>query len=117
MNVSEAKKGREAAGLGRPTFELIRLRKRAKLAVASAKKVGQQIHRCGLPVTLDNGSEFHGYAQRERKHGTKFYFARPYHSWERGLPAIRRSTRTRIFARPTLSEAALCQLAMAEIFT
>jgi len=35
-------------------------------------------------VTLDNGTEFHGYAELERKHGTKFYFARPYHSWERG---------------------------------
>jgi len=35
-------------------------------------------------VTLDNGTEFHGYAQLEQRHGTKFYFARPYHSWERG---------------------------------
>ncbi len=35
-------------------------------------------------VTLDNGTEFHGYAELEQSHGTKFYFARPYHSWERG---------------------------------
>jgi transposase, IS30 family len=35
-------------------------------------------------LTLDNGTEFHGYAQLEQKHDTKFYFARPYHSWERG---------------------------------
>lgn len=35
-------------------------------------------------VTLDNGTEFHGYAELEKRHGAKFYFARPYHSWERG---------------------------------
>ena len=35
-------------------------------------------------LTLDNGTEFHGYAQLERRHGTPIYFARPYHSWERG---------------------------------
>lgn len=35
-------------------------------------------------VTLDNGTEFHGHAQLEQRYGTKFYFARPYHSWERG---------------------------------
>jgi IS30 family transposase len=35
-------------------------------------------------LTLDNGTEFHGYAQLEQSHDTKFYFARPYHSWERG---------------------------------
>lgn len=35
-------------------------------------------------VTLDNGTEFHGYAELEQRHGMKFYFARPYHSWERG---------------------------------
>jgi IS30 family transposase len=35
-------------------------------------------------LTLDNGTEFHGYAQLEQRHDTKFYFARPYHSWERG---------------------------------
>ena len=35
-------------------------------------------------LTLDNGTEFHGYAQLELRHDTKFYFARPYHSWERG---------------------------------
>lgn len=35
-------------------------------------------------VTLDNGTEFHGYEELEKRHGTTFYFARPYHSWERG---------------------------------
>ena len=35
-------------------------------------------------VTADNGCEFHGYADLERATGVKFYFATPYHSWERG---------------------------------
>lgn len=41
----------------------------------------------GLPVrsiTADNGIEFHGYEALERKAGVTFYFATPYHSWERG---------------------------------
>ena len=35
-------------------------------------------------VTADNGTEFHGYGRIERRTGVTFYFARPYHSWERG---------------------------------
>jgi IS30 family transposase len=35
-------------------------------------------------VTADNGTEFHGYERIERRTGVAFYFARPYHSWERG---------------------------------
>ena len=35
-------------------------------------------------ITSDNGSEFHGYADVERATGVEFYFATPYHSWERG---------------------------------
>ena len=35
-------------------------------------------------VTADNGTEFHDYARVERLTGAEFYFARPYHSWERG---------------------------------
>jgi transposase, IS30 family len=35
-------------------------------------------------ITLDNGTEFHGYREVERQLGVKFYFATPYHSWERG---------------------------------
>ena len=35
-------------------------------------------------VTADNGTEFHGYGRIERRAGVVFYFARPYHSWERG---------------------------------
>jgi len=35
-------------------------------------------------ITVDNGTEFHAYAQIERLTGVLFYFATPYHSWERG---------------------------------
>lgn len=35
-------------------------------------------------ITADNGTEFHQYAQIEKQCSLKFYFATPYHSWERG---------------------------------
>jgi IS30 family transposase len=35
-------------------------------------------------ITVDNGTEFHAYEQVERLTGVLFYFATPYHSWERG---------------------------------
>lgn len=34
-------------------------------------------------ITLDNGTEFHGYKEVERLWGVKFYFATPYKSYER----------------------------------
>ncbi len=35
-------------------------------------------------ITADNGTEFHEYAKIENSTGVTFYFATPYHSWERG---------------------------------
>ena len=35
-------------------------------------------------ITGDNGTEFHGYAELEKRSGVKFYFATPHHAWERG---------------------------------
>jgi IS30 family transposase len=35
-------------------------------------------------VTADNGTEFHNYQRIEQRTGVTFYFARPYHWWERG---------------------------------
>ena len=35
-------------------------------------------------ITVDNGTEFHAYEQIERLTGVLFYFATPYHPWERG---------------------------------
>jgi IS30 family transposase len=37
-----------------------------------------------LTFTADNGTEFHSHLEIERKTGAQFYFATPYHSWERG---------------------------------
>jgi transposase, IS30 family len=35
-------------------------------------------------LTLDNGTEFHGFKELERELGIEVFFAQPYHSWERG---------------------------------
>jgi len=35
-------------------------------------------------ITADNGTEFHQYKKVEKACNLKFYFATPYHSWERG---------------------------------
>lgn len=35
-------------------------------------------------ITSDNGTEFHQYKKIEERCAVKFYFANPYHSWERG---------------------------------
>jgi transposase, IS30 family len=35
-------------------------------------------------ITVDNGTEFHSYAELEASVPTRFYFATPHHSWERG---------------------------------
>jgi IS30 family transposase len=51
------------------------------------RRVIHLIRHRGAPfetVTADNGTEFHGYERIERLTGAAFYFARPYHSWERG---------------------------------
>ena len=35
-------------------------------------------------ITADNGTEFHQFKQIEDQANVLFFFARPYHSWERG---------------------------------
>ena len=35
-------------------------------------------------ITVDNGTEFHAYKKLEATLTTRFYFATPHHSWERG---------------------------------
>jgi len=62
-----------------------------KLADRTARSLSRRLTRLirhsGAPVetvTADNGTEFHGYQSIERRTGATFYFARPYHSWERG---------------------------------
>lgn len=61
-------KARTCAELNRKTIALIK---------KQVKKV--------RTITSDNGTEFHGYKKIEEATAVKFYFANPYHSWERGL--------------------------------
>lgn len=49
-------------------------------AIALIRKASRRTH----TLTLDNGTEFHGYKTIERATGATIYFARPHHSWERG---------------------------------
>jgi transposase, IS30 family len=49
----------------------------------AASLIRQARHRVRT-ITVDNGTEFHGYKQLERLTGTRIYFATPHHSWERG---------------------------------
>jgi transposase, IS30 family len=58
-----------------------------RTAGSLSRRVIRLIRRHGAAfetVTADNGTEFHGYHRIERRTGATFYFARPYHSWERG---------------------------------
>lgn len=62
-----------------------------KLRDKSTKSLNQKtislINRAPLDfrtITSDNGTEFHQYTEIEMQCMTKFYFANPYHSWERG---------------------------------
>lgn len=43
-----------------------------------------KLHGVIKTITLDNGTEFHDYKLVEQQFGVPFYFATPYHSWERG---------------------------------
>ena len=59
----------------------------ARTKKATNKRMIQMIRRCPerfITITSDNGSEFHGYHKVEQSCDVKFYFAWPYHSWERG---------------------------------
>src|SRR5271156_4848105 len=38
-----------------------------------------------LTMTADNGKEFAGHQELKQVLGAQVYFAKPYHSWERGL--------------------------------
>jgi IS30 family transposase len=60
---------------------------RDRTAASLSRRVIRLIRRRGgrfETVTADNGTEFHDYQRVEELTGAVFYFARPYHSWERG---------------------------------
>ena len=51
---------------------------------ALTSKLGE-VADCVLTITADNGKEFANHEAVTAKLGATVYFARPYHSWERGL--------------------------------
>jgi IS30 family transposase len=54
---------------------------------ATSKRLKKLMHRAPdqfKTITADNGTEFHDYKAVEETTDVKFYFATPYHSWERG---------------------------------
>jgi IS30 family transposase len=53
-------------------------------AAAALKQAIQEVRSKVRTITLDNGTEFHDYEKVEAQCAVKFYFATPYHSWERG---------------------------------
>ena len=62
-----------------------------KLTARTKEQAGAALAQCIIKlhgvvksITLDNGTEFHDYARVEEQLGVPFYFATPYHSWERG---------------------------------
>lgn len=60
---------------------------RARNAEELARSASQLIERHPekfKTITADNGTEFHSYKTIEEWTGVRFYFATPYHSWERG---------------------------------
>jgi len=100
---------RDASGTGRPTrssavslrthrgaiVSLVdrasKLTPHARVKRKTAEAVGKEMVRLLRPlsarvgvITADNGKEFAGHALVSKEFGSKFHFARPYHSWERG---------------------------------
>lgn len=72
----------------RVTGKVLVVKLSARNKEQAAQALIQAITRIGRSkirtITLDNGTEFHDYARVELLTGVKFYFATPYHSWERG---------------------------------
>lgn len=68
---------------------VIRIRKLKRktadeMGKAAIKVFSTEPEELRLTMTMDNGPENTGHEKISRKTGLKIYFARPYHSWERG---------------------------------
>jgi IS30 family transposase len=58
-----------------------------KSATQTRWAIIELLRKSGLPVhtiTSDNGTEFNEYKQIAKSLNASFYFAHPYHAWERG---------------------------------
>ncbi len=58
--------------------------KKMALAAKATIKLIRRFPNAFKTITADNGTEFHSYKLVEKATGTRYYFATPYHSWERG---------------------------------
>ena len=58
--------------------------KEAKYVTAATLDLLEPYRGCIHTITSDNGTEFAGHQEIAKELNIKFYFARPYHSWERG---------------------------------
>ena len=67
------------------TFLYLLLRAKAEETAAAIIKKLLPIKNIVETITTDNGKEFAQHELVTEKLGAKFYFAQPYHSWERGL--------------------------------
>ena len=61
------------------------LQKNADAVSAEIKRLFRAVSRPVKTITYDNGREFSGHQSINESLGCKSYFAKPYHSWERGL--------------------------------
>ena len=62
-----------------------KVRDRTKLVMSwRTKKLMRENPESFKTITADNGTEFHDYKSVEHATGVTYYFATPYHSWERG---------------------------------
>jgi len=68
------------------TFLFMRVKRKDKKSVARAvKKLLKPFKSLCKTITFDNGGEFAGHAKMAKALKCKVYFAKPYHSWQRGL--------------------------------
>jgi len=59
--------------------------KTKKLVTRAIKKMLKPFRSICKTITFDNGGEFAGHEKIARALGCNIYFAKPYHSWQRGL--------------------------------
>lgn len=65
-------------------IERVATKEAGEVAAAFARMFSRVPSRARRTLTLDNGKEFARHEEVARQAGVQVYFARPYHSWERG---------------------------------
>lgn len=65
--------------------ELVREKTAEAICQVTLKLFGELEDEKKKTMTSDNGKEFSGHEELAKRLGVDWYFANPYHSWERGL--------------------------------